>query len=381
MTSEEIADAARRIGREVAGPVADDVHHEGRHPSEAITALREARLLGAIVPVELGGAGASITDMVQATRLLAQHCANAAMVFAMHQIQLALVVHHGTTPGLRAFLRDVAREQLLIASAASEVGIGGDARRSLCAIEQTADGYTLEKHASALSYGASADAIIATARRAAEAPEGEQVVVLARRGQFELEPTGPWDAMGLRGTDSRSFLVRAHGPADHVFPQPASDVLGRTGVAVNNLLQCSVWVGLAEGAMARAHAAMRAKVRKNPQAPAPAAMRLAELAAPLEQLRDTITSGARRAETVLAGTAEPDPRFVVAMNTLKVSASSLALDVVSRAMLITGIDAYRGGSPHSLGRHLADAYGAAIMVSNDRLLLSTGELLKVLKEL
>lgn len=382
MSSSAIADAARRIGVEVAGPAADDVHEKARHPVEAIDALKDARLLGMLVPVELGGEGARIADVVNAIRLLAQHCTSAAMVLAMHQIQVAMLVHHGATDELRAFVRDLAREQLLVANAVSEVGVGGDNSRSLCAIARDERGcFRLDKHASALSYGASADAIIATACAVAGGDEHDQVVVLTRQPDFELEPTGTWDAMGLRGTDSRSFWLHARGPAGFVFPAAGRDVLGHAGLATNNLFQCSVWLGLAEGAAARTHTSVRARARKDTDAATMPAMRLAELKVELERLRDTIGRGAQRAEAVLAGDEPAGPGLALAMNTLKVSASSAALDVVGRAMLISGIEGYRGGSALSLGRHLADAFGAAVMVSNDRALRNNAELLKFLKTL
>ena len=44
------------------------------------------------------------------------------------------------------------------------------------------------------------------------------------------------------------------------------------------------------------------------------------------------------------------------------------VDVVGRALLICGIAGYRNDSKFSLCRHLRDAYGAALMVNNDRIL-------------
>jgi acyl-CoA dehydrogenase len=46
----------------------------------------------------------------------------------------------------------------------------------------------------------------------------------------------------------------------------------------------------------------------------------------------------------------------------------MLIDVVQRAMLICGIQGYRNDSKLSLGRHLRDATGAALMVNNDRIL-------------
>jgi acyl-CoA dehydrogenase len=60
--------------------------------------------------------------------------------------------------------------------------------------------------------------------------------------------------------------------------------------------------------------------------------------------------------------------FVSRINNLKLTASMLVVEIVSKAMLITGIAGYRNDSKLSLGRPLRDAYGAALMVNNDRIL-------------
>lgn len=66
--------------------------------------------------------------------------------------------------------------------------------------------------------------------------------------------------------------------------------------------------------------------------------------------------------------------FSLAMNNLKVTASTLVVDLVNRAMLICGIAGYREDSQYSLGRHLRDAHGAAVMVNNDRIMNNSAQL-------
>ncbi|MEJ2361054.1 MAG: acyl-CoA dehydrogenase family protein, partial [Gammaproteobacteria bacterium] len=51
------------IGKEIILPAADDVDKNARFPSEAIDALREAKLLSAYVPTELGGMGLNISQV------------------------------------------------------------------------------------------------------------------------------------------------------------------------------------------------------------------------------------------------------------------------------------------------------------------------------
>ena len=68
------------------------------------------------------------------------------------------------------------------------------------------------------------------------------------------------------------------------------------------------------------------------------------------------------------------------MNTLKVSASTLVVDIVDQALLICGIQGYREDSQYTLGRLLRDAHGAALMVNNDRIIGNNAQLLLMQRE-
>jgi acyl-CoA dehydrogenase len=72
--------------------------------------------------------------------------------------------------------------------------------------------------------------------------------------------------------------------------------------------------------------------------------------------------------------------FAIAMNSLKVSASTLVVDIVGKALLICGIAGYREDSPYRMGKLLRDSYGAALMVNNDRVLGNNAQLLLVHKD-
>src|SRR5665647_89384 len=87
-------------------------------------------------------------------------------------------------------------------SATTELGIGGDVRSSLCFIDAVGDAVTLIKNAPVISYGAEADLILVTARRAADSAPSDQVLVACDSASIQLEATGTWDTLGLRGTSS-----------------------------------------------------------------------------------------------------------------------------------------------------------------------------------
>ncbi len=55
------------------------------------------------------------------------------------------------------------------------------------------------------------------------------------------------------------------------------------------------------------------------------------------------------------------------MNNLKLAGARLVVEIVSETMRVTGITGYRRDSRYSVERHLRDAYGAGLMISNDRI--------------
>src|SRR5579875_1928115 len=116
MTADAVATAAR-IGREVSAPVADEVDRDARFPKESIDALRADGLLAALVPPSHGGPGMPMPVVADTVRMLAHHCSSSAMVYAMHQIQVACIARHERTDYLDDFLRRIAAEQPLLASA------------------------------------------------------------------------------------------------------------------------------------------------------------------------------------------------------------------------------------------------------------------------
>src|SRR5690349_10918981 len=83
-----------RIAAEAVVPAAESVDREARFPHEAMTRFKAARLLAAVVPADQGGLGASMSDLASMCTRLGRACASTAMIFAMHQAQLACLVRH-----------------------------------------------------------------------------------------------------------------------------------------------------------------------------------------------------------------------------------------------------------------------------------------------
>lgn len=377
-----LTQTAWRIGEETAGPAAASVDVEARFPEEAFAALKAERLLGALVPASLGGLGASIADVAAICETLGQRCANTAMIYAMHQIQVHCLVRHGMgVPEIRRYLTELCERQLLLASATTETHVGGDVRTSLCAVLQDGDRFSLEKSAPVISYGANSDGILVTARRAPDAASNDQVIALARREATTLEPISTWDTLGFRGTCSLGFTLRTSGPMAHVMPEPYADISARTMLPTSHVVWTSLWLGIATDAVNRARAYIRSEARKKPGTTPPGALRLAELVSVLQTMRATVHDAVSEYARLID---DPDALssmgFALRMNNVKISASRLVVEVVAAAMQITGITGYRRDSKYTLERHLRDAYGAALMINNDRIYGANASILLVAKD-
>ena len=381
---ESVAEAAR-IGQQIAGPAAADVDRDGRFPVEAVDALKEARLLGVAVPTDLGGAGCSLTELAAMCEALGRHCAATAMIFAMHQIQIGCLVRHGSrSEYVRQFLRHLTAQQWLIASVTSEVGVGGDMRSSRAAVELDGDALTLCKEATTISYGAQADALLVTVRRASDSPPGDQVLVLLTKPDYTLEQTGNWDTFGMRGTCSPGFNLRASGRAEQIVPGTFADIAALSMVPYSHILWASAWTGLAKGAVARTRAYLRAEARRKPGVVPAGAVALAEVLTTLQLMEYSVRAACAEYERLSAVPEGAEMLttvgYALQMNNLKLSASSLVADIVTRCLGICGIAGYKNDTPYSLGRHLRDAHSAALMVSNSRILATNASLLLVHKD-
>ncbi|WP_313195640.1 acyl-CoA dehydrogenase family protein [Shinella zoogloeoides] len=366
----------------VAAAHADDVDAKGRFPREAVDAMIAERLLSIQIPAALGGEEASLSEIAEICSLVGQSCAAAAMVFAMHHIKLSSLVSHGADdPWHAGFMRRIAAGQLLLASATTEGGIGGNLRNSICAIEVEGDTCRLTKDATVISYGAHADAILITSRAHAEAASTDQVMTVFTKDQYTLERTHVWDTLGMRGTCSDGWLFKGEAPKAQILPKPFAEIAAQSMLATSHLLWSAVWYGIAVNAVARAQAFVRAAARKSPGVTPPGALRLAEASNLLQLVKASTVAGLREYEAAKADADRlSSVGFAVAMNNVKIAASETILAIVNQAMLICGIMGYKNGTPFSLGRHLRDAHSAQLMISNDRILGNTSNLLLVHKQ-
>jgi acyl-CoA dehydrogenase len=292
------------------------------------------------------------------------------MIYAMHQIMVACLVRHRRNIAWHeGLLRRICTDQLLLASSTTEGRGGGNIRSSEAPIERSGVRITLERQATVISYGAHADVIVTTARRSAEVPPSDQVLVAFLKEDYSLEPLLEWDTLGMRGTCSAGFTLRASGNSDQILPDPYEKIHSQTMVPVAHLTWAGVWTGIAAGAVERAQIFMRHSARQaNGQLP-PGAAHFTRAKSSLGTLRGLVASSLQRYEEALHDEqALASLDFQSTINLTKVEASELAVSIVMSALRACGLSGYRNDSEFAIGRYLRDVLSSPIMINNDRIL-------------
>ena len=367
--NEGLAERARRVAA-VAAQFAEEVDGQGRFPAEAIAAAKAERLFAIMVPKDLGGEGAGPGDVAEVCYTLGQACASTAMIYAMHQVKVACVVRHAAPDGWHTgFLRRLADLQWLVASSTTEGQAGGNVRSSAAAVAPKDGRITLDRDASVISYGDEADAIVTTARRSAEAAATDQVLLVLEKADYELTRTQTWDTLGMRGTCSTGFALKADADRAQILPPAYEIIHAQSMVPSAHIFWSSAWAGVAAAAVERARRFVRKAARGAGGQLPPAAAYVAKANTSLRALRALIATTLGRYETI-EGDAEAlaDIEFQTAINLLKVDCSELAVTTVMSALRACGLSGYRNDSEFSLGRHLRDVLSSPIMINNDRIL-------------
>ncbi len=358
----------------IAADNAVAVDRDARFPREAIDAARSQRLLGILVPEELGGEGATTATVVDICYRLGQACSSTAMIFAMHQVKVACLVRHGRgSPWRDDMLRRLCTQQLLLASSTTEGRNGGNVRSSEAPIQYRDSGITLERDATVISYGAEADGVVTTARRSGDAAASDQVLAVFLKDDYRLVPTTTWNTLGMRGTCSVGFALKASGTNEQVLPVPYDKIHSQTMVPSAHLMWSAVWAGIAAGALTRARTYLRQAARKSGGELPHSAAHFTKASSDLTALRNLIASSLRRYEEAFHDEGILSSiEFQTRIGLTKVEASELAVSICLSALRASGLSGYRNDNPLSVERHLRDVLSSPLMISNDRILSNIG---------
>ncbi len=231
---------------------------DGTFVSESLDALRDAGLLAAGVPTELGGLGATNRELAELQRELAHHCGSTALATSMHQHVVCFTAwrYRRGLPGAEATLRRVADEGIVLVSTG-----GGDWTHPRGTAVRVEGGYRVSgtKRFASQSTAGTAMSTMATYD---DPEQGRRVLNLAVPFASDgVTVKDNWDTLGMRGTasndivfeevfvpDERVLANRPYGVLD-----PPLQVIGSVAMPIIS----GAYLGVAEAAYAAAVESVR----------------------------------------------------------------------------------------------------------------------------
>jgi alkylation response protein AidB-like acyl-CoA dehydrogenase len=173
-----------------------------------IISPKEAGLVEAGVPAELGGGGADVDELAAMLHTLGYHCGSTALAFSMHTHQVAIPAWrwtHQKAAAAEPLLKRIAKERIFLLSSGGSDWIAGSGKA-----EKVEGGYRITAR-KVFSSGAPAGDLLMTG--AVLESDGEPPTVL----HFGIPMNSPhvkvldtWRTLGMRGTGSHDVMIDGH---------------------------------------------------------------------------------------------------------------------------------------------------------------------------
>jgi alkylation response protein AidB-like acyl-CoA dehydrogenase len=341
--SDRLLEDALRLARRLDA-TAIERDKRGGTPKGERDALRESGLLAASVAPELGGAGASFSQILDLVRLLSEVDSSIGHVFGFHHLMLATLHLFGEEPQWRPLHARTVEERLFWGNALNPLDPG-------TRLTRRGDAYVLTGSKSFSSGSVDADQLIVSALD----EQGNLVVAALPARRTGILAGGDWDNLGQRQTDSGSVefddvivseneLLRTPGPLS--TPRSALRPL------LAQLILCNVYLGLGQGALAKAQQLVLDSKRAWPGSGVSerrldpyVRQRVGDLFAELEAARALADRAASRLDAALgrgaALTADERGNVAIGVATAKVQTSRAALRTTSEIFELVGASATR----------------------------------------
>jgi alkylation response protein AidB-like acyl-CoA dehydrogenase len=206
------SEVARELGKRFALRAAA-YDEEDRFVTENYAELKDAGLVSAGVPAELGGAGASHAELCAAMRELARHCASTALAFSMHTHQVMVNAwrwRHAQAP-VEGLLKRVAAERIILLSSGGSDWLAGSGTAT-----RVEGGFRVNAR-KIFTSGAPAGDLLLTSAVYDDPKAGPTVLHFAvpmASPAVRIEPT--WRVIGMRGTGSHDVSL-----TDYFLPDAA----------------------------------------------------------------------------------------------------------------------------------------------------------------
>jgi len=327
-----------------------------RFPAENFADLSRAGLLSLVVPVELGGRGGSYVDFSVAAEEIARGDASTCLCFTMHCAGVAAALAGDDDQRRRAIER--LAEGAVFTVVFTERGSGTHFMQPQTTATPIEGGYLLNGGKSFATSAGAATVVVLNAVVDGTPDAAFTLFMVDPKANPGVEVAGRWDAMGMRGNDSRSLVFTdAFVPAsDRIGPEGEGKdvVLGRPKFVTLGLAAASVGIAQAALEMAVEHATTRVIAPATEPIATYQAIQflVAEMAITTNAMRLMVTNAAQTADL------DPDAAGA-AMTEAKAFCNENGFAVANKALQVVGGRGYVRG--HQAERLVRDARAGDLM--------------------
>ncbi|MDD9933125.1 MAG: acyl-CoA/acyl-ACP dehydrogenase [Myxococcales bacterium] len=227
---------------------ADESDRNAAFPEKNFQELKDAGLMGVMVPKSHGGMGATFRTYTKAIEQLAKGDAATALAYNMHNIavgslsEVSLEGIGGSMAKRMTAFRDWVFEESVkgkvFASASSEPGLGAHFSKFQTRYRRVDGGFTVSGEKSFVSIAGHADYYVVAAR--SEDLEGSDVTPLSylvvEADNPDIEFQFIWDTLGMRSTSTNPMKIKdAFVPKDRLFG-------GSEGLALYKIIKEPHWL-------------------------------------------------------------------------------------------------------------------------------------------
>jgi len=353
---------AREISSRVLAPSAGQNDKAGRFSTEAVVSLGESRLLGLMLPVDVGGLGLGPRTFATVIATLAEADASVAMVYLMHILGATAIsaARPSAAQAVTPILQEISAGRHLSTLAFSEAGSRSHFWAPISRAHRNGNGVRISAKKSWVTSAGQAQSYVVSAL----APEGagptDSTLYLLTAKTRGLSVAGPWDGLGLRANASAPLtLDECEVPSNLQLTDDGAGFPAMLNVVLPlfNLGTASVALGLCRAAVAGT--ASHLKTARFEHLGQSLGESLPTLRAQLAAMQIDTDGLAARVDDLVEHLEKPRETTMLRVLETKAAAGDVAISVTSAAMRVCGGAAF---SKHlSIERLFRDAHAGAVM--------------------
>ena len=197
---------ARDFAKKELEPFAGEWDRKETFPDKAVRKMGGLGLMGMMIPVEYGGAGAGAVSYSLALQEIAYACASTAVTMSVTNLSSDPILMFGSEEQKQRYLAPLARGEMLGAFAVTEPDAGSDPAGMTTRAEEKGDHYLVNGSKIFITNGSYADVIVLITRIGAEKSNRGLSAFLLTKGTPGFRIGRKEDKMGLRASNTVELL-------------------------------------------------------------------------------------------------------------------------------------------------------------------------------